>query len=271
MRLRGMIKSSLPLYLLETIRAQRQLAPAYKGSVLASWFAAFSPGKHGALEQSRFGLFPPAARRAMDLVVDVGANEGQWITALLSLVPVEQAMVIEPNPAAMLRCKQRLQGRGGITFSEIALGASRGSAVLHITKSSDFSSLLDPDHKIINANYVHDSSAVVAEQEVEVFPLDDLVPAGKSVDLLKLDVQGFEREVLAGAVSVLRRTRIVLVETNFQSHYSKGSTFDLLFQLFTRELGFSFWNVSDPYRGKSGQALWADSVFINPALVSKDG
>jgi FkbM family methyltransferase len=271
MSLRGVIKSSLPYYLLETVRAQKQLAPAYKGSFLASWFAAFSPGKRSALERSRFGLLPPSSRRAMDLVVDVGANEGQWITGLLNLVPVRHAMVIEPNPAAMLRCKQRLQGRQGIAFSEIAVGAKRGSAVLHVTKASDFSSLLAPDHKIINANYVRDSGAVVAEQKVEVFPLDDVLPEDVQVDLLKLDVQGFEREVLAGAASVLRRTRVILVETNFQSHYSQGSTFDSLFQLFTRELGFSFWNVSDPYRGMTGQALWADSVFINPALVTQDG
>jgi len=271
MSLRGVIKSSLPLYLLETIRAQRQLAPAYKGSALASWLAAFLPGKHSALERSRFGLLPPASRRAMDLVVDVGANEGQWITALLSLIPVQRAIVIEPNPAAMLRCKQHLRGRQGISFSEIAVGARRGSAVLHVTKASDFSSLLDPDHKIINENYVHDSSAVVAEQKVEVFPLDDLLAQDRKIDLLKLDVQGFEREVLAGAVNVLRRTCVVLVETNFQSHYRAGSTFDSLFQQFTKELGFFFWTLSDPYRGKSGQALWADSVFINPALVSQNG
>jgi FkbM family methyltransferase len=205
----------------------------------------------------------------MDLVLDVGANEGQWITGLLNLIPVRKAIVIEPNPAAMLCCKQRLQGRQGMIFNEVAVGAKRGSAVLHVTKASDFSSLLDPDHSIINANYVRDSGAVVTEQTVEVFPLDDLLPADETVDLLKIDVQGFEREVLAGAASVLRRTRVVLVESNFQPHYRQGSTFDSLFQLFTRKLGFSFWNVSDPYRGMMGQALWADSVFVNPALVSQ--
>jgi|SRR5581483_8040678 len=271
MSLRSAIKSSLPYYLLETVRAQKQLAPAYKGAFLAGWAAAFSPGKRSALERSGFGLLPPSLRHGMDLVLDVGANEGQWITGLLNLIPVRQSIVIEPNPAAMLCCRQRLQGRQGITFKEIAVGAKRGSAVLHVTKASDFSSLLDPEHSIINANYEGDSSAVVAERTVEVFPLDDLLPVDENVDLLKIDVQGFEREVLAGATSVLRRTRVVLVESNFQPHYRQSSTFDCLFQLFTRELGFSFWNVSDPYRGMMGQALWADSVFINPALVAQKG
>jgi hypothetical protein len=105
---------------------------------------------------------------------------------------------------------------------------------------------------------------------VEVIPLDDLLPANKEIDLMKLDVQGFEREVLAGSASALRRTRAIVIETNFQSHYSKDSTFDALFQLFTHDLGFSFWNISDPFHGKTGQSLWADTIFINLALVSQD-
>jgi FkbM family methyltransferase len=268
MSFRGALKSLLPLYLLETVQAQRQLAPVYDGSFLASWFAALSPGKHRALEQSRFGLLPKPMRYAMDLVVDIGANEGQWTTALLGLIRVKQAFVIEPNPTAMERCKQRLRNRKGITFSEVALGSNRGSGVLHITKSSDFSSLLDPNHQMIDANYAHGSSAVVTEKTVEVIPLDDLLPPDEKIDLMKLDVQGFEREVLAGAASALRRTRVVLAETNFQSHYGQDSTFDSLFQLFTRDLGFSFWNISNPFLGKTGQSLWADAIFINPALVS---
>ena len=270
MSLRGALKSSLPLYLLETIQSQQQLAPVYGGSFFASWFAALLPGKHRALEQSRLGLLPASLRRSMNLVVDIGANEGQWITALLGLIPVQQTFVIEPNPAAMLRCKQRLRRQTGITFSEVALGPRRGSAVLHVTKSSDFSSLLSPNHQLIDTNYGHESSAIVTEQTVDVVPLDDLLPPDKEIDLMKLDVQGFEREVLAGAASALRRTRAILVETNFQSHYSKDSTFDVLFQLFTHDLGFSFWNISNPFHGKTGQSLWADAIFINPALVSQE-
>jgi FkbM family methyltransferase len=270
MSLRSTLKSLLPSYLLETIQSQKQLAPVYGGSFFPSWFAALSPGKHRALEQSRVGLLPASLRHAMDMVVDIGANEGQWIASLLDLIPVQQTFVIEPNPAAMQRCKQRLRGRTGITFSEVALGSRRGSAILHVTKSSDFSSLLIPNHQLIDANYGHETSSIVSEHTVEVVPLDDLLPAGEEIDLMKLDVQGFEREVLAGSASALRRTRAVVIETNFQSHYSKDSTFDALFQLFTQDLGFSFWNISDPFRGNMGQSLWADSIFINLALVSQD-
>lgn len=271
MSLRGAFKSALPVYLLETIQAQRQLAPVYGGSSAASWFAALSPAKHKALEQSRLGLLPAPFRRAMELVVDIGANEGQWMTALLALIPVQQALVVEPNPTAMLSCKQRLKGRQGITFSEVALGSTAGSAVLHVTKSSDFSSLLSPKHHMIDSHYGHESSAIVNEPTVQVVTLDELLPTGKQIDLMKLDVQGYEREVLAGASNALRRTRAILIEMNFQSHYSEGSTFDTLFRLFTRDLGFSFWNVSNPFRGNMGQSLWADAIFINAALVPRDG
>ncbi len=269
MSFRGLLKSALPHFLLEAIQAHKQLAPIYS-SALQGWFAAFSPDKLKALEQSRFGLLPEAFRKGMDLVVDIGANEGQWMTSLLKLISVQQAIVIEPNPAAMVRCKQRLKEQHGVIFKEVALGAKREQGVLHITSSSDFSSLLNPKHEVISANYAQHSSAVLAHQAVEVMPLDDIVPADQTIDLMKLDVQGYERKVLAGAASALRRTRIVLVETNFQSHYKEDATFDSLFHLFTQEFGFSFWSMSNPFHGKTGQALWADSIFINSALVPAD-
>lgn len=50
MTLRGVIKSSLPVYFSDTVQAQRQLAPVYQG-FFSSWLAALSPAKQRALEQ----------------------------------------------------------------------------------------------------------------------------------------------------------------------------------------------------------------------------
>ena len=254
-------------FVLDEIRwAHKQLADVHPRSRLRPWLSALSPALRQALREANFELLPPDLRRELDLVVDVGANKGHWIAALLRIVPVKHAFVFEPNPVAMSECRQRLAGRSGIEFKEVALGAERGSAVLHVYASSDFSSLLKPQQQFIAGNYTNDAVRSVAERTVDVFPLDELLPPGR-IDLLKLDVQGFERQVLAGARRSLTRIRAVLVETNFQSHYAGDDTFDTLFQLFTRELGFALWDISSAYHGKTGQALWADALFVNPRLA----
>src|SRR5581483_4361453 len=100
----------------------------------------------------------------------------------------------------------------------------------------------------------------------KVVPLDDVLHDDEPIDLIKIDVQGFEHSVLRGALKTLQRTRALLVETNFTSHYCGDGSFGTLFNHLT-ELGFEFWNVSAPYRGSKGRALWADAVFLNRALA----
>ena len=161
----------------------------------------------------------------------------------------------------METCQRRVKEYGGIHFKEIAVGSAPGNAVLHITKSSDFSSLLYPNDKAMRAHYKDNAAKIVAERTVQVLPLDELLPVDRHVDLLKIDVQGVEREVLGGAKRTLGNTSAVLLEVNFRSHYQGDDTFGPLHSLMT-DLGFQLWSISPPYRGPSGEALWADALFL---------
>lgn len=261
------VKSLAPTVALEILRAQRELAASSGSSALFSWFSACSPRVRSALERSRFSLLPLSLRSSLCFVIDVGANEGQWLSSLLRLVAVKRVLVFEPNPEAMEKCRSRVGHYPGIDFKEIALGSTPGKAVLHITKASDFSSLLQPKSSVMQANYASGSAEIVAESSVQVMPLDELLHANSHVDLLKIDVQGVERDVLAGARKTLRNTTAVLLEVNFRSHYEGDETFGPLHSLMS-DLGFHLWSISPPYRGPSGEALWADALFLNVAMDS---
>jgi len=176
--------------------------------------------------------------------------------------------VFEPNPEAMQKCRLRLGHHSGLDFKEFALGSASGIAVLHVTKSSNFSSLLKPKKPLIQAYYPDDPAKIVAERRVQVKSLDELLPSGKHVDLLKIDVQGLEREVLCGARKTLQNTKAVLMEVNFRSHYEGDETFGPLYSLM-RDLGFHLWSVAPPYRGPSGEALWADALFLNAEKLNQ--
>jgi FkbM family methyltransferase len=235
----------------------------------SAWRAALSRQMREALVASRIEHLPASLRSNLELVVDVGANNGRWISALLRVVAVGRIEAFEPNPEAFVLLEECLAARPATRLHELALGEDHGTADLNITGSSDLSSLLAPA-EILSEQYTPAKAAVIKQVPVRVSPLDDVIGSDITVDLLKIDVQGFEHAVLRGARETLKRTRALLIETNFASHYLGDGSFGSLYSQITAELGFNFWDLSPPHRGTEGQALWADAVFVNPKAIGAD-
>jgi FkbM family methyltransferase len=260
----------VPVVLIETYRTVRALDGTSPGSAIRRWLRACRPAVRNAVRSCRFDLLPPALRHPLGLVLDVGACQGEWLASLMRLVPVEKAFVIEPNPAMMQRCRRRFAECPGITFYQAACGEARTSATLHIARSPDFSSLLPPATDFINQNYSGSPAGVERDLTVDVLPLDELALPDQPVDIFKLDVQGAEERAIAGARRVLQRTRALLIEINFHSHYEGASDFSSMFRLLTSDLGMRLWSISEIYRAPSGAAMYADALFLNPSVDSGD-
>jgi len=213
-----------------------------------------------ALNESRFSILPPTLP-PLSFVIDVGGNRGQWISSLMELLPIPEIWIFEPNSDAMQMCRKRIGERPGITYFDLGLGDSEGHAELHVTAASNFASMLAPRVDFLEMHYGAKAAQIVGRKQVQIATLDSLVPESKSVDLLKIDVQGFERAVISGARRVLEKTRAVLIEVNLQSHYDGDDVFPALWNELV-EQKFSFWSLSPPYIGSSGEGLWADAVFV---------
>jgi hypothetical protein len=86
------------------------------------------------------------------------------------------------------------------------------------------------------------------------------------VSLLKIDVQGFEKAVIAGARETLARTNFLLVELNYMPQYVGGSWFGDLHELLTREHSFVLVDTSKPLR-LNGRASMSDGLYVNIARL----
>jgi hypothetical protein len=95
---------------------------------------------------------------------------------------------------------------------------------------------------------------------VPVVRLDDVVPAGTNVGLLKLDVQGYEMEALRGACRVLTEAKSLLVEANYVPHYEGAVDFDQLHR-FLADAGFCVHGISAPFTDRE-RPLWADAMYV---------
>ncbi len=151
--------------------------------------------------------------QGVGLVLDIGANEGQFATALFAAGFAGRVVSVEPHPETHGRLVARARRRAGWTVQPpIALGEEEGTAELFSFDRSDMNSLLAPAEAMDAAFQRLGAPAPVS---VPVRRLDrlwpDLVGDGDRV-MLKLDTQGSEAAVLAGAGDRLADVAVVQCE-----------------------------------------------------------
>lgn len=141
------------------------------------------------------------------VAVDVGANIGLSALGFAALLPQGRVLALEPGPGIVAALRQtvalnRLQDR--IAVLPLAVGAQLGTAVFQEGEHSAGSSLVEP------ATW---DAGQATRVEVPVTTLDTVVREQglARLDLLKVDVEGWETEVLDGAQDVLARFRPVVV------------------------------------------------------------
>lgn len=194
-------------------------------------------------------------------IFDVGANQGQFATQIRRYFPHTDIYSFEPIDACFNSLQQRFQSDPNFKVFQYAVGDENTETTFHVNESSPSSSLL----KMQPAHYQNfPGTQKTVEQKVSVRTLDSLFPdwpADKKI-LLKIDVQGFEYQVLKGASELLRHVEVILAEVMFEALYESQSTFDQLKDLL-REHGFRFHGQYDQELSPiNGKPIFADLIFV---------
>ena len=85
------------------------------------------------------------------------------------------------------------------------------------------------------------------------------------IDLLKIDVQGAEHMVLHSGKNTLKRTKLVYIEFSYRPLYEGSSTFFDLYKIMT-DNQFRLVNITPGFKGKDGELLQGDALFVNNLL-----
>jgi FkbM family methyltransferase len=145
--------------------------------------------------------------RRGDVVVDVGANVGHFSLLLADIVGPDSLFCFEPTPVTWRRLKNNFELNGWSTsrLYPMAVGQREGAVEFPDSESPE------------TTNSLAWSKQGVSKTKVRLLSLDSLLPdfANREVGVLKIDVEGYEREVFLGARRFLRevRPRLVMFES----------------------------------------------------------
>lgn len=187
------------------------------------------------LEVTRLDL-AHSARRAtamrtaeIDVVLDVGANVGQYVDRLRASNYPGRIVSFEPIPHVFKELRRRCGADPRWSGVGAAVGAEVGTARLNVSADTVTSSVLAPAESLLDRI---DTARSVSSIDVPVTTIDTFWDT--SIDsharvMLKIDVQGYEHAVLDGAVSHLDRVALIEVEMGLVELYGGGSTvYDML-------------------------------------------
>lgn len=197
---------------------------------------------------------------AVDTIVDVGANRGQFALVARHCFPQAQILSFEPlsGPAAMYRAV--FSGDARARLVEAAIGPEAGEAMIHLSAREDSSSLLP----ITDAqNGLYPGTVEVGTAVIQVARLKDYVRAEAILPkaLLKLDVQGFELQALASCEDLLDRFTWIYVECSFMELYAGQAMADEVIA-WLRDRGFQLRGVYHMAYNETGGAVQADFLFV---------
>lgn len=193
-------------------------------------------------------------------VIDVGANVGQFAVACKKIFPSATVHSFEPLPECVVKLKRHLSKFADVYVYPIALGEQSGEVMFHVNSHSHSSSILalgERHHRAFpHARETHTIKVPLSTLDFEMKSISMKGPV-----LLKLDVQGYEPQVLEGATETLKRVDYVLLEASFRPMYEGEKTFMPIARAM-EERGFEFlrpiaW-LNDP---RSGEVLQADALF----------
>jgi FkbM family methyltransferase len=205
------------------------------------------------------------AERRIDVVLDVGANDGPFARGLRQAGYRGRIVSFEPQHAAFERLGVACQSDPAWDCRQVALGSADSELELHVAGNSSSSSLLEmtPQHTASAPSSRYIASELVAVRRLDAIRGEVVRPA--DAVYLKLDVQGFELEVMRGADETLSQILVVESELSLTRLYENGATLvDVVGHL--DEHGFELVSLEPAFVDeRDGRLLQVDGIFTRSA------
>jgi FkbM family methyltransferase len=200
-----------------------------------------------------------------DCLVDVGANRGQFALIFHKLFPQASIHSFEPLEEPAQIFKRIFSNDPNVKLYTCAIGREKTTATIHITKDDDSSSML-PITKMQTSMFP--GSIEKEKRQVTILPLSQALGSAPipPATLLKIDVQGFELDVLLGCEDILNRFSHLYIECSFVELY-EGQALAHRIIAWLEQRNFVISGVHNLYYDAAGRAVQGDFLFTHISRV----
>lgn len=204
-------------------------------------------------------------------------GEAEPFHALLDIFPGSRVIAFELDRELCERLNA--DARPGLEFFPVALGRTEETRTLYETRAPMCYSLYEPNEKLISLYQNFEVAYLKATSEVDTVSLDTFTTRNdiKSVDFMKIDIQGAELDVFQGGLSTLEDVVAMVCEVEFVEHYVGQPLFgdvcaflkkhDIMYHKLLGAAGRALRPIiinNNP--NTASQHFWSDAVFIRDVL-----
>jgi FkbM family methyltransferase len=204
------------------------------------------------LNLKKLGFVPVAA-------ADIGAYEGEWTSQFLEIFPNTPVIMVEPQLSKLNKLNEFAKQNPSVLFKSSLLSATE-AAVLHFNEDETASHVTNV------------ATTEIANTKIST-TLDNLIASSNFLqpNYIKLDVQGYELEVLRGAKNSLQSCEVCQLEVSVMNLGDDSPLF-LEVSNFMSEQGFQLYDITQFMRRPYDKALHQlDVIFVrtNSRLLSE--
>lgn len=210
--------------------------------------------------RNRFADIKTRLATESPVVIDGGANDGSTTRLILQQYRSPVIHAFEPIAELVDSLTRGFASHGTVTIHGAAMGSENKMVQFNVVNNLVSSSVLTPSalNKGIHGEKM-DISRIVQVQQVR---LDEVMQECREIDLLKLDLQGYELEALKGCGELLEHIKVITTEIEFVALYDGQPLFGDI-DGFLRSHGFRLLNLYELYTHPDGQLTAGDAVYLN--------
>lgn len=194
-------------------------------------------------------------------IINIGANEGQFVLKLRKYLPNAMIYAFEPLPEPLEKLKDTFKSDSYFKVYPFAIGLNNAPQTMYLNQYSPSSSLLKMKDKHVDH---FEFTEKVTQITIEERTLDSFYDEFNFKDktLITLDVQGYELNAIKGGLKTLQKADIIIAEVSFSQLYENQPLFDDINSIL-KELGFSYaGNFEQLLSPINNEILQADAIFV---------
>jgi len=194
-----------------------------------------------------------------ETMIDVGSHQGEFISRFLNYKKIKKFFCFEPNRFLFKKLNNKYKSNKKVLLFDYALGEKNSNKKLFLSNLS-YNSTMSLFNK--NSNYLKFKNLILKDQKNKKFinikqKTFDNVFKNKNIknSFLKIDVEGYEYNVLKGASKKIKDAKFILIEHQFSNQYQNN--FDKVKKMLSR---YNFMTIKNFYYPT---LHYRDILFIN--------